>query len=285
MWTSKIVTKDQNTQALVAFLSNPGQISSTPTDKVFTLCTVTYAVSAGAKAGDELGIGCTISTMSTTNGDFFRPLGNDLPAEATIADRFNITASAGRIVVGVKQLMAAVPFAAQYRMVNMAKISGTKTSQALDVLGLYSDGTTLGLPVSSCSSSDPSVLQLDALCRTVFVDGSEVGSAERVSVNITVNGFGSTLLPFVVYAPALPVKMLINDDTLQRVMGWKDPAASCQTQFQFTYVEADVTFSFGTIRIPSSDPILKTQLVSTSPDVLKLVSDSTCVVFRIIHFI
>ncbi len=264
------MSNDPSTVAVVALLSDPNLAASTPTNKVFTLCQVTFVVAAGATLGDELSVGLTVTSMSATNGDVFRPQGKSLPTPATVADRFQIAASAGRVVVGAKMLRAAVPFAAQYRLVNMALITGTKVSVGLDVLGVFSDGSSQSLAFASCASNDSSVLQVDASCKSVFVDGSETGVGSAVIVNVTVNGL-ATSLPFAVYAPALPVKLLVNDDVLQRVSGWKDPAANCQTMFQFTQVEIEAVFSFGTIRLPSTSALLKTQLISSVPDTVKVV--------------
>lgn len=120
----------------------------------------------------------------------------------------------------------------------------------------------------SCNSSATDDVTTNAACTSVNIVASGTKGGAIV-VTVTHGAWGSIVLPMVVHQPS-DLSLVVGSSTLAAVTGWRDPA-SCVQMYQSTAIHMDVTFPFGTVRLPSgAGSVLQAGLTADTVGVVQL---------------
>ena len=142
-------------------------------------------------------------------------------------------------------MVAIFPYAQQTEFINTAVLNGNVISEPVELYTAYTSGQItphIGA-VSSCVSSHPDALTVDAQCSNLLLLGSEMSGSDTVNITFTVSGRAG-VLPVKVYYPQLPLTYSLSDAVLNRIQYSLAAPDSC-TVYQQTTVSVSTTFLAG----------------------------------------
>lgn len=196
------------------------------------------------------------------------------PQSVTFVDRAGVSALREGQVFAVASTFAGgvlVYDAQGADFINNAILERSTQMYTLDTQFACTNGNLGCTQELTCTSSAPSVLQVDGSCAHVFMNGSEVSGAEQVNVNATLveNSLVVATVPFRVWFPVLPVTVAVTDPVLDRIPGWKTWNGSvCLPRFQCSTVMLLVTYIVGDLSVlVDVSQYYKDKVTSSAPTV------------------
>eukprot|EP00056_Hartaetosiga_gracilis_P022628 m.31960 g.31960 ORF g.31960 m.31960 type:complete len:3122 (-) comp9745_c0_seq1:1104-10469(-) len=145
-------------------------------------------------------------------------------------------------------------------LVNTAVLTGTDVTKPITIRGFTSTASfvTVSNGDALCSLSETGVVSIGSGCSSIDLISSEGGMSDRVTVAVTVGGLSSSV-SVRVWAPTLPVDVMLDDPVLNAVSGWFDPNNGCTQKYQQTNFHVKARFA-----TPSkAEVVFVTDLVSS----------------------
>jgi hypothetical protein len=248
-WLTRSYQANSSIFAINGIVKNILSIKTDPQPNVELLLHVlveaTVAVGAGSLSGSLL----SASHADESNVDVG---GQATPVNVLLLDKFSpALKSVGVITISNPlRIRKIVSSSAQGQLFNTARLTGVKQTVAISSYAVLSSGVIIPLDGSDlvCSSSDTAVLQVDATCSSVFLDGSEssFGSDVTISIALKNDSSFSSSLSFEVWSLTGEVDLALDYSTLSPINGylWNNPdTAQCEPAFMRSAVQAWANFT------------------------------------------
>lgn len=195
------------------------------------------------------------------------------PQSVTFIDRFGESATRAGQIFSVAKVFAggALMYDVQGAdFINDAKLEQTTKRYNLAAAFACTNGDLDCTQVLTCTSSMPTVLQVDSACAYVFMDGTEVSGSGQVDITARLGSTVLTTIPFRVWFPELPLTVAVKDPILNEVTGWEIYNGSqCHPRYQRSPVSLLATYKAGSLLNVTVDVTryYKSSIVSSAPTV------------------
>ena len=237
--------------AILASPSNASQSASTGWQFLFSLRGTVNAI-APVSTPYQARVSAAVVSMSdvweTVNSAFF-------DRAAVVVDRDG-SGPSGFVNIVPDGVASLHPWTAHPQFLNTAALGGTPVTNNVSLISGYRSGELLPYQGTViCSSSDPSVVVVDATCRYIRLIGTETAGGDGVRIRFNL-GNVTAYLPLRVFYPD-PPKLGASNVLLKRVE--YSLISPCQGTYQRSSVDARADFVAGSRRIAD---VLVTELVA-----------------------
>ena len=228
--------------SVLGILSSPSSETASATDYT-SLFTLHLRVSQQLAINrDCLLSGTVISLVDSVEGSVLVDASQDSRSGPVYFHNLTGLHTSGHVTTLANQVIALLPYVAQPVLFNTAVLSGIPVQVPVELwagylsgdLSLYSDA------VSSCESSDISILRISSDCSLLILTGVEVVGKSEVTVTFDVAGIVG-VLAVQVYYPALPFTVTLSDSTLSAVQ--MSLSGNCEAGYQQASLKAFADFS------------------------------------------
>lgn len=275
-WAAQMI-EEGNVVAISAILATPVSelrtLDGTPS-LLFSLELTAQPSLAPVDASVSVDI---LSLSNVVEGSLILGSGNSTSGPGQIADRDGSLDSTGTVQVVPNSIVSLIPWVNQSEVLNTAVLSGQTVILEVQVFAAYASGQMLPYTgLTTCQTSNASILSMDVLCSELVLTGEEAGGGE-VDVIFSINGTAEGTLSLRVFYPELPIRFTALDTTLNRIQfTLRD---DCTGIYQQTSLTSVVNFTAGEHRLTDVDvtEVISDVLQSNNSDVLRVNADGSIV--------
>ena len=232
VWLAQTMSGSDGSITITAVRSDQEAV---PIDERVELFSLTAQVSSEASTDrfHPQVLSADVLFMGDSNLGQILPPANEESVKAYALSRNGVTLSGG-LYIAEDALLSLLPYAAQAELVNTALLDASTVTSSLTVLAVFPSGTLNKIVGASCSSEDPTVLQVSSNCDSVYLTTNQTQASTDAVVSLSYGGLAASI-PFLIWVPTSPLVIVPVSSTttvLYRVPLWFNSSESCSPLYQ-----------------------------------------------------
>ena len=245
IWSSQVQTGSDGSRTITAVRSDQ---TTTPPAEDIVLFTIQARV-AQSSTLDTL-IASAITTFVVELSDFDRvrllPSSGETPVLASALSRNGIT-QAGAVYVARDAVVGILPYVDSAELVNTALLNGGTVIQPIFSVNVLRSGsssvvTSAAQPSPVCSSASPMIVSVGGDCSNVLLTANQTMASPSTTISVSHND-QSNSFSVRIWVPQFPVRLIVDDSTLQVMSNVPDSQSNCSSLRQSGEISAFTSFT------------------------------------------